>query len=492
MVSLVVSLVEEDPVGVAESAKAAFAAGADLVEVRLDHIKGLNAAKVKEIRSVVRGPAIATLRSTREGGRSSLGKRRRDELLVKISEAGFEYVDLELGRDAGVLESVLEEDWRPHIIVSKHFMKPVPKSEVQRALRVALEHADIAKVAMACENAADAIMLARVGQALSKTRKRFTIIGMGPQGQITRACARAIGSELVYASLPGKPAAPGQIEAGLQTKLLRGEAILLGLVGHPVSHSVSKPMQEAAMARAGLVGMYLPLDFPEGSFDRAALKTLRTLGFKGLNVTIPHKWKAYEMSHRRGDYAKATEAVNTLSFKGTTIHGENTDVNGFSRLLDGKITITPGLKTLMIGAGGAARAVAYVLTERDARLYVLDKEKKRARSLARMFKARAVTWSQLRRNRVEFDLIVNCSPVGMKGLPGNPVKPWVLGPGKSYVDIIFNPPETEAMLEARRRGGRAFGGLDMLVQQGAESFRIWTGAEPDVEAMQEAARRALR
>lgn len=492
MTHLVVSLVEKNLTSIADSSKAAFGAGADLVEVRLDHFKGLSPSKAKEIRQVVRGPAIATLRSSREGGRSGLGSRAREEMLTRISEAGFEYIDLELDRDSSVLEAIREEEWRPRIILSKHFSKPVPKSAVKSALRSALELGDVAKVAMVCDDASHAIMLAQIGLELSKRRKRFAVIGMGSQGQLTRACANAIGSELVYASFPGKEAAPGQMPIQLQAALLREDAVLLGLVGHPVSHSVSKPMQEAALAKAGLRGAYLPLDFPQGRFDRNSVKTLRSLGFKGLNVTIPHKWKAFEMSHKRSEFAKATGSVNTLSFRGTQVYGENTDVNGFSRLLDGKITITRGLKTLMVGAGGAARAVAYVLSERDARISVLDKEKKRARSLARMFRARAVTWAQLWKEKAEFGLLVNCSPVGMRGVPGNPLKPWLLGPGQDYIDIIFNPPKTEAMKETEKKGGTAIGGLEMLVQQGAESFRMWTGVEPDVEAMREAARSALR
>ncbi|MBN1678279.1 MAG: shikimate dehydrogenase [Candidatus Thermoplasmatota archaeon] len=491
MTHLVVSLVDNSLSGIEGSAKAAFESGADLVEVRLDHFKGLTLRKAREIRHVVRGPAIATLRSAGEGGRSALGRRAREEMLTRASEAGFEYIDLELDRDASVLDHIRGEEWRPRIIASKHFLKPVSKSSIQNALRSALGHGDIAKVAMTCESASDAVMLAQTGLELSKRRKRFAIIGMGSQGQLTRVCARAIGSELAYASLPGREAAPGQMEARLQSDLLREGVVLLGLIGHPVSHSVSKPMHEAALVKAGLRGIYLPLDFPGSTFDRNALKVLRSLGFKGLNVTIPHKWKAFEMSNGKGGNAKATEAVNTLSFRGTMVYGENTDVNGFSRLLDGKITITRGLKSLMVGAGGAARAVAYVLSERDARLSVVDIDKRRARALARMFRARAVTWGQLWKERAEFDLIVNCSPVGMKGIPGNPLKPWLLGPGKSYVDIIFNPPATEAMKEAEGKGGVAIGGLEMLVQQGAESFRVWTGTEPDVEAMREAARSAL-
>jgi len=492
MTHLVVSLIERDARAIGASARVAFEAGADMVEVRLDHVKGLTARKVREVRHSVRGPAIATLRSAAEGGRSKLGRGSREELLLSICEAGFEFVDLELVRDTKVLKAICEEEWRPRIIVSRHFGRRVSKGDILKSMRSALELADTAKVAMTCESAADALMLAQVGLDLSKRRKRFSVIGMGQQGQLTRACAHAIGSELAYASLPGKQAAHGQMDVRLQAALLRGEAVMLGLVGHPVSHSVSKPMQEAALAKAGLSGVYLPLDFPEGTFDRGALKTLRRLGLKGLNVTIPHKWKAFEMSQRRGDYAKATGSVNTLNFRGTVVIGENTDVNGFARLLDGKITITRGLKTLMVGAGGAARAVAYVLTERDARLSVLDKEKRRARALARMFGARAVTWAQLRKERAEFDLIVNCTPIGMDGVPGNPLRPWLLGPDKDFVDIIFNPPTTEAMKETQRAGGRALGGLEMLVQQGAESFRIWTGVEPDIEAMRVTARSALR
>jgi shikimate dehydrogenase/3-dehydroquinate dehydratase type I len=491
MTHLVASLVEGSASGVSDSSKLAFLAGADTIEVRLDHIKGLAPAHVREIRHAVRGPTIATLRSEAEGGTSRLRKADRHELLGAVAEAGFEFIDIETSRDQEVYESICDEDWRPQVIASKHFSEPVSRRDVEDAFEDAFAMGDVAKVAMACEDADQALMLARVGQDLARRRKRFAVIGMGAQGQLTRVFAKQIGSEFVYACMPGMQAAPGQLDVGKQAEMLSGSAVVLGLVGHPVSHSVSRPMQEAALKKAGLPGIYLPLDFPEGTFDKQTLKTARALGFKGLNVTIPHKGRAFEMSNRLRENARATEAANTLVFRGSFIEGENTDVFGFSRLIDGKITVSRGMKVLLVGAGGAARAVAYVLTERGARVSVLDKEKPRARALAKMFGAKAVTWAKLRKEKADFDLVVNCSPVGMKNLPGNPVKPWVFGSGKTFIDIIFNPPVTEAMHEAGKRATRSFSGLEMLVQQGAESFRIWTGTEPDVESMRDAAREAL-
>jgi shikimate dehydrogenase len=304
---------------------------------------------------------------------------------------------------------------------------------------------------------------------------------MGIQGQLTRVFADRIGSELAYACLPGKEAAPGQLDVVTQISMLEGPKRVFGLIGHPVSHSVSKPMQEAALSHLGLRGMYLPLDFPPKEFDGNALRALKNLGFEGLNVTIPHKGQAFKLCNRKGEFATATRAVNTISFKGKAVVGENTDVNGFSRLLDGKTTITRNTDALIIGAGGAARAVACVLSERRARLTIIDIEKSRSEALAKSFGAKSESVKRLWKSDKSFDLVVNCTPL----------KAGFVGPGSVFFDIIYNPPVTKAMELAAGRGAKAYGGLEMLVQQGAESFRLWTGLEPNVDAMRVAAGRAL-
>jgi len=277
-----------------------------------------------------------------------------------------------------------------------------------------------------------------------------------------------------------------------QSGLASGGRAILGLIGHPVSHSVSKPMQEATLRELNIPGIYLPLDFPGKTFDKKAMNALKEVGFKGLNVTIPHKGAAFKMCARKSESALATKAVNTIKFDGPAAVGENTDVNGFALLLDGKLCITKYTTALVVGAGGAARAVAYVLSERMARITVTDIDNKRSRDLARTFHAHAVPLQKLWKSREEFDLVVNCTPVGMKGNSGNPIRASCIKPGGVFVDIIFNPLVTEAMETAEKRGAKSYGGLEMLVQQGAESFRYWLGREPNVDSMREAASRALQ
>lgn len=492
MTQLVASLVERSVAGLAESSRAAFQAGADIVEVRLDHLESVSDDAVREARKAVLGPAIATLRSRDGGGRSGLKGPSRTSKLRFIADSDFEFVDLELDRDGEVLADLADEELRPITIASKHFKRPVDRSSVERALKTSCQAADIGKVAMPCEHAGHAVMLAQIGLRFSKANHRFTLIGMGQQGQLTRVCAREIGSAMAYACLPGKEAAPGQLDIAAQRQMLDERKLLLGLLGHPVSHSVSKPMQEAAMRKASLTGIYLPLDFPPAHLGRPVLRTLRQLGFAGVNVTIPHKVWAFKNSSRTGPAAAATRAVNTLIFSPKTVVGENTDVHGFVKLLEGKKDIVHGTKALVVGAGGAARAVAYVLHERGARIFVTDKDMDRARRLARDFEGHVLRPGQLRRDKMHYDLILNCTPMGMKGVSDeSPVGEHVFDPSNVLIDIVFNPPVTATMRMAESRGAKAYGGLEMLVQQGAESFRLWTGIEPDVDAMREAARRAL-
>ncbi len=493
MTLVVASIIENSVREASESSKQAFREGADIVELRLDMLEGFGTDTVREVRREIPGPAMATLRSRDQGGGSRLGCPEREEVLKAILASGFEYVDLELGTDRRLIESARTELDATQIIVSDHLHSPTRRNIVERRLAEAMRFGDIAKIAVPCENAVQALDLAQLGRKYSRLKKRFALVGMGPQGQLTRVLADRIGSELAYACLAGKEAAPGQLDVPTQAALLgKVDRTVLGLVGHPVSHSISKPMQETALRHRGLTGVYLPLDFPGRRFDGNSLRLLNDLGFSGLNVTIPHKSAAFRLCAAKSDFASSTRAVNTITFKGRRAVGENTDVAGFSRLIDGKTNITGNTDALVIGAGGAARAVAFVLSERKVRITITDIDVRRAKNLARPTGATVLTVNGLWRSDRAFDLVVNCTPVGMKGVPGTPLKASFLKAGAMFIDIVYNPPVTQAMEIAARRGAKAYGGLEMLVQQGAESFREWTGLEPNVEAMREAARRALQ
>ncbi len=495
MTYIVASLVERGVSGVSGSSKRAFRHGADLVEVRLDHLgpKGCAPKTLEAVREAVRGPMIATLRSSEEGGRSRLRGRSREKVLRAVLSAGFEYVDLELARDSRLLGEARRRSSGPSIIASRHFDRPVPSKEVEGALSKACRAGDFGKVAMPCEDAGHALMLASLGLRHSAAGDKFVLIGMGDHGRLTRVCARQMGSSMVYCCVGGRAAAPGQLDLGEQAALDVDDRHILGLLGHPLHHSVSRPMQEAALRKAGLAGAYLNLDVPPEAMRKDTLPTLRQLGCSGLNVTIPHKQRAHAMCSRLSPEAESTGAVNTIVFAGRDIVGKNTDVSGFIRAIEPKTRIGPDTAALVLGAGGAARAAAFALARAGAHVTVASRDRKKGAEVARRIGARAVTTDSLKRNGNRFDIVVNCTPVGTKGTGGAaPVPARLFGRGVLYFDMVYNPPVTRTMRTASARGAKVAGGLEMLVHQGAESFRSWTGAEPDVAAMRAAARRALR
>ncbi|UCE81279.1 MAG: shikimate dehydrogenase [Methanobacteriota archaeon] len=495
MTLVVASLVERGVAGVSRSSKRAFDAGADLVEVRLDHIRNIdrNERLIHEARAAAEGPAIATLRSAGEGGRSQSKGKARHALLREIADAGFEYIDIESARDGPMLEQLMSSGRRSRTIASFHFAKPATKERVRVRLKRGLTEADVSKVAMPCENAAQAVVLAELALELAKEPKPFALMGMGIQGQLTRACASGMGSKFVYACLEGHEAAPGQLEIRTQTRLLDKDRVVLGLIGHPVSHSVSKPMQEAALRSAGMSGIYLPLDIPPRSMNKAIVDTLFDIGFDGLNVTVPNKHKAYLICDTRRSSAEASKAVNTLWRRRRKIVGDNTDLIGFGRLLESKKIRVADAETLVVGAGGAARAACRVLSDKGANVTVAARRAKPAEETARMCRGRHKVISSLRAPGESYDLVVNATPIGTAGTADErsnlPV--CVLRNARVFVDLVYNPSETLSMRIAKSHGCKVHGGLEMLVRQGEAAFEIWTGISPDVAKMRQAARKAV-
>lgn len=494
MTRIVASLVERSLSGVSRSSRDAFRQGADLVEVRLDHMAlgKMDAGTLSEVREAIRGPAIATLRSSEEGGRSRLRGLAREKALRAVLGAGFEYVDLELERDAKLLKEFGRKERRPMVIASSHLTGPATAKKVEKALDSACRAGDIGKVAVPCEDAGQALMLAALGMRRPAAGDEFILIGMGDQGRLTRVCARQMGSSMVYCGLEGKPAAPGQLDVRSQSSLEKPDRFVLGLLGHPVGHSVSKPMQEAALRGAGLSGIYLNLDVPPETLTRDTLETMGKLGFSGVNVTIPHKESVSTLCDGLDPEAAAAGAVNTITFDGPRIYGKNTDVIGFTEAMQSKKDIGPDTDALIVGAGGAARAAALSLGRAGAHVTVAARSTKKGERVAKELGSDLITIESLRHAERSFNVIVNCTPVGMKGVGGVvPVPSGLFRRGVLYFDMVYTPPVTKTMKMATARRAKTVSGLEMLVNQGAASFKSWTGAEPDMNAMRAAARRAL-
>jgi shikimate dehydrogenase len=271
----------------------------------------------------------------------------------------------------------------------------------------------------------------------------------------------------------------------------------LAVVGHPVTHSRSPAMQTAALEALGLAGewSYEAIDLSPRDFAAGA-RALPADGFVGANVTIPHKEAALAIADEASDSSLEIGAANTLTF-GPRIRADNTDAPG---LLGAMPVPVEGRTALVLGAGGSARAAVWALAGAGASVSVWNRTTPRADELVRdLSRAGAGTPAEGRLMPVSgdqaragaYDVIVNCTAVGMGDedpFEELPVDPERFDGDMILVDLVYGGSETRLVQEARARDAFAIDGLEVLVRQGAESLRIWTGLDPPLDVMRDAAR----
>lgn len=268
---------------------------------------------------------------------------------------------------------------------------------------------------------------------------------------------------------------------------------LLGIIGWPVSHSFSPAMHNAALANLGLDYVYVPL--PVHPDDVAtAVSALPALGFRGANVTVPHKQAVISLLAQIEAGAQAIGAVNTIVVSSRRMTGYNTDWSGFLADLAALGVAVNGRDCLILGAGGSARAVAYALAKWGGRVQLLARRAEQAAEVAARvgafvadgkLTARPLADLPLLVQNVAAPLIVNTTPLGMT--PHAESSPWPHNcpfPADAFVyDLVYNPRQTMLMRQAQAGGCTAVNGLGMLVHQGALAFELWTGQKPDVAVM---------
>jgi shikimate dehydrogenase len=268
-------------------------------------------------------------------------------------------------------------------------------------------------------------------------------------------------------------------------QVITGATRVVGVIGDPVGHSRSPAMHNAAFDALGLDWVYVAFPVPRGA-GAAAVRAVPTLGLAGLNVTMPHKADAAAACDDLAPEAAALAAVNTVVDSDGTLVGHSTDGDGFLRALDDDGVAIDGRRALVLGAGGAARAITHALGRVGARVTVAARRAEAARSAAALAPdGVAVGLDDIAVDR--FDVIVNATPLGMHDEPP-PFDTTNLHAGQFVFDTVY-PGETPLLLEARERGLRAAGGLGMLVHQGALSFSLWTGVAPPLDIMRAAAAR---
>jgi shikimate dehydrogenase len=276
-----------------------------------------------------------------------------------------------------------------------------------------------------------------------------------------------------------------------------GRRLLVGLIGANIQGSLSPAMHEDAFAAAGIEGYYhlMDLDLLPDRRLYQILTAAGTAGFSGVNITFPCKQAALALVAEASVEARQIGAVNAIIFKRDgRMTGHNTDRIGFRRSFEETLgrAAVEGRTALLVGAGGAGRAAAFALLDLSAGcLLVHDVDDARAATLvasltASFGRSRARVASDPRAALGEAVGVVNATPVGMLGFPGNPVPLESIEARHWVMDVIYTPLETELVVRARAKGARAVGGAGMCVHQAAESFRLFTGVAPDVARMRRA------
>ncbi len=452
--------------------------GADLIELRLDTVSDPDVAGALAGRQT---PVIVTCRPPWEGGRFTGSEEERKRILTEALARGADYVDVEWKAN---FTDLLSSTGGRRIVLSSHDFRGVPADLLQRAHAMRATNAEIIKLAAKTARLSDCLPLLNVSAQVGGDRA--VVIGMGECGLATRVLAKKFRSAWTYA---GDQHQIGQISAAdvlgqYRFRTLSEATDIYGLVGRPISHSVSPAMHNAAFAAARLDAVYLP--FP--ALDADDFVTFgRAMGIKGASITIPFKVSLFDRMDEVYAVARRIGAINTMKAEGGRWIGGNTDAAAFLSPLRDRVTLK-GARVAVLGAGGAARAVAVALSSSDASVTVYARNAAKAREVAMTASAGAAT---LPPRPDSWDVLVNCTPVGM--YPKNNETPLdaSLLTGRHVYDLVYNPTVTRLMREAANAGCQAIGGLEMLVAQAQEQFDWWTGIKPTSGVMREAALKRL-
>jgi shikimate dehydrogenase len=273
-----------------------------------------------------------------------------------------------------------------------------------------------------------------------------------------------------------------------------GKTAVYGVIGDPIVHTLSPAMQNAAFEAAGLDAAFLAFHVPTGGAE-SAVRGMRSLGIRGLNVTMPHKDAVLPFLDEADETAQVLGSANTIFNESGRLRGFNTDGAGAHRALEESGVVLAGKKLVLIGAGGAAKAVAYTLAREVSELVILNRTASKTEALAQIINEKfrkKVTLASLSPEDIQKSLrdaaiLVNATAVGMRPHQKESlVKRAWLRPGLTVMDIVYDPVETQLAKDAKAAGAQVISGLEMLLHQGAASFEIWTGRTAPVAVMRQA------
>lgn len=482
------------------------AAVADIVELRADCLSRSDANSLLQIVRDPKRQLILTLRRPEEGGHSPIDFETRRSFWMALQDLPADsLIDLELDlvEDFSQPESAkgLPIDWA-NVICSHHDFIRTPANLPQIFARMAETPAGIIKIAVQAEDAIDCLKLFDLINRAELSDRKVIAVAMGQPGAMTRILGPSRGSFLTYGSLNDESGtAPGQLTAADLRDAYRIDRIdrqtqIFGVIGAPVSHSLSPHIHNAAFAAREMNAVFIPFEVREvlPFIRRMVHPKTREIDWqlKGLSVTAPHKSMVMQALDWIDPVSREIGAVNTIVVQDDQLHGYNTDAAGFIEPLRTALGSINGARCAVIGAGGAARACVWALKQEAADVAVLSRDETRANFLASTFGVRTEKFPPT--TFKEFDVVINATPLGTRGEREDQSvagAAQLRGVRLAY-DLVYNPSATKFLREAALAGCVLVGGLEMLLAQAVEQFKLWTGEQPNSEVMRVAAARRLQ
>ena len=463
------------------------------IELRLDYLPkpGLALGRIREFtESHPHVAVIATCRRVTSGGKFRGPIPSQLEVLGKAADAGCQLVDVELQTAIRLKPAQIDKlRAKAALVLSFHDFRATQKLD-ETLKKMTAYPADFYKIVGTATSLSDNVTMMKF---LERHQDAHSLVGlcMGEQGIISRVLGARAGSAFTFGALTAdEKTAPGQVTARELRSTYRIDQVdaatkVFGVAGDPIEHSLSPAIMNAALRRENVNGVFLAL---HARSLKDLLACVKDIPIQGLAITMPHKQAILSHLDNTDPFTAKIGACNTIvrSADGK-LYGFNTDTSGVVRPLEQRMTLQD-TKILVLGAGGAARAAVFGLKERGAQVSVLNRSLAAAPKLARQARARTVKRPDLK--KMEFDVIINATPVGMGNAKESPLNAEEIK-AKYVFDMVYDPSETRLLKLAKERGCEVIAGSEMFVHQAARQFEIWTGKPAPREDMLRIVNQAL-
>ncbi len=456
---------------------------ADMIELRLDLITRFELPTLLQATAL---PTIVTNRTKTEGGQWKGSEEERVKILRQAIEAEADYVDIETSTPKELLKPVLENKSKTKIILSYHnFSNTMEDLEPLYEIMCELP-GDILKIVTYAQDINDNLKIFNLLKRAKKENRQLIGLCMGEYGELSRVLSPLLGGFLTFGALDsGKESAPGQILASTLKNIYRVNRPrenfkIYGVIGNPVSKSMGYLIHNRAFQEIGSPDIYVSflVNNVEKFFNE--FKDF----FQGLSVTMPCKENIMPLMDTVEATAKKIGAVNTVVKEKNGWTGYNTDCTGAIEALETEVDLKDK-NVLIIGSGGTAKAIGFGVTAKGAKLTITyNRNKERGENLAQELGCRLASIQDIGDH--DFDVLINCSPVGMS--PQTDKTPFAsrnLKPGMVVFDSVYNPPETRLLKEAKAAGCTVISGVELFINQAAKQFEMWTGQKAPTQAIRQ-------